>query len=157
MSFLCPYCDGELSPPTRKRSCPHCQRTIFARMRPNHPKAWVRKEDLPVIVKEWADAMSKAAAQDPSINPIHANRDNLRAWVKTGTVKSVKVLTAEDDIVCQNCERWHRKVLPITTPEEINPVMNLVGTIVRECSNVGRNAKCGCRCYWRPEEISIDL
>ncbi len=63
MSYSCPYCKGELSPPTRKKSCPHCTKIIFARTRPNKPRGWVRQEDLLAISKEWAHQSLNRCAQ----------------------------------------------------------------------------------------------
>jgi hypothetical protein len=149
VNFLCPYCDGALPPPTRKRLCPHCHRIIFARSRPNQPKQWIKEEDLPTILKEWADYMTQRDTekrQKTGEITLHLARNNIREWAQAGVVKSVKLFTAEDDGVCDICRSFAGKH-PFNTPEEISFVMD--NAKVRECKNIS------CRCYWRPEDISL--
>jgi hypothetical protein len=156
-NFSCPYCGGELSPPTRKRACPHCRKIIFARTRPNQSKAWVKEENLPIIAKEWADEMLKRDIEQyrkRGIEWLHIARNNIRECVKSGVVKSLKLYTAEDEAVCDVCRQMHGKIFPIQTPEQINFVMD--NAHIKNCQNVGKNSYTGCRCYWRPEEISIE-
>lgn len=150
MNFLCPYCGGELPPPSRKRSCPHCRRTILARSRPSHPKTWVKEEDLPKIEREWADEMLKEEmeiSKKTGKQFLHSNRQSIRAWVQTGVVKNMKLYTADDESVCPNCRPLHGKIFPIHTPEEINAVM--------ECGWIKNCQNSHCRCYLRPEDISM--
>lgn len=51
--FTCPYCNGELPAPSRKRVCPHCKRLIYARTRPGGKKVWLEEEGVAVFEKEW--------------------------------------------------------------------------------------------------------
>ena len=151
-NFLCPYCGGKLSAPTRKRSCPHCSKIIFARTRPNGRKEWVKEEDLPRIAKEWADEMLKRDIQkqkETGVETLHLARNNIREWVKSGIVRSLKLYTAEDEKVCEICKKMHGKTFPIHTPEQISFVMD--NAHIKGCEN-----SFGCRCYWRPEEILIE-
>lgn len=152
----CPYCSGELPAPIRKRKCPHCQRTIYARSRPSNERAWIREEDIPVIEKEWADAMLKQNAEQynkRSAEWLHIARDNIRHMAQSGVVKSVKLYTAEDESVCPTCKEMHSKVFPFQTPEQVSFVMD--NAHIKNCWNVGKNSHTGCRCYWRPEKISL--
>lgn len=156
-SCHCPYCKGELPSPTRKRVCSHCGRIIFVRTRPNQLKAWVKEEDLPRIAKEWADEMLKRDIKkykEIGIETLHLARNNIREWVKSGVVKSVKLYTVEDEAVCPACSEMHGKIFPIRTPEQINFVMD--NAHIKNCWNVGKNSYTGCRCYWRPEGISLE-
>lgn len=152
MIHSCPYCAKELPPPTRKQSCPHCAKIIYARSRPNKPKAWIKEEDIPIILKEWADEMTRRDTEkykQSGINSIHLTRHNIRQWVSSGVVKSLKLYTVEDNMVCPDCQTLHKKIFPIAAPEEINVIM--------ECAHI-KNCKnpLGCRCYLRPETISLD-
>lgn len=151
-NFFCPYCNNELAPPTRKRACPHCGKIVFVRTRPSQSKAWVKEEDLPRIAREWADEMLKHDIQkqkETGVETLHLARNNIRVWIKSGTVKSLKFYTAEDEEVCEVCKQMHGKIYPIQTPEQINFVMN--NAHIEGCMNLH-----GCRCYWRPEEIIIE-
>lgn len=151
MNFFCPYCDGELPLPTHKRTCVNCDKTIFVRTRPNQSKQWVREEDLPCIAKEWSDEMLKRDMQqqkETGIYTLHLARNNIREWVKSGSVKSLKLYTAGDESVCDICKQVHGKIFPINTYEQIKIVME--NAHMKNCKNPV------CRCYWRPEDISID-
>jgi hypothetical protein len=113
---------------------------------------WVKEEDLPVIAKEWADEMLRRDTEErrkTGVESLHLARNNIREWVKSGVVKSLKLYTAEDEAVCDVCGQMHGKVFPIQTPEQINFVID--NAHIKGCKN-----PIGCRCYWRPEEISID-
>ena len=150
LSF-CPYCRGELPPPTRKRECPHCKKTIFARTRPGRPQAWVRQEDLLPISKEWADEMPRRdieAQKRTGVELLELARHNIREWVKCGVVKSLKLWNMPEG-ACDVCKQMDEKSFPIKTKEQISFVMENAN--VKACEN-----SVGCRCYWRPDEVSID-
>src|SRR3989344_506405 len=51
--FICPYCNGELPVPSRKRACPHCKKQVCARTRPSGEKVWLKEEDIVSFEKEW--------------------------------------------------------------------------------------------------------
>jgi hypothetical protein len=124
--FHCPYCSEELPPPTRKRSCPHCGKTIVVRKRPHQDPAWVRVEDIPAISKEWADAMLRRDVErrrTTGIEGLELARHNIREWVKSGVVKSLKLRSAEDDDVCEACKHISGRIFPIQTNEQISLVM----------------------------------
>lgn len=53
INYTCPYCNGELPAPSRKRSCPHCKKVVYARTRPNKEKVWLKEEDVAAFEKEW--------------------------------------------------------------------------------------------------------
>jgi len=150
-NFPCPYCGGELPSPTRKQECPHCKKTIFVRTRPNQAQARVRQEDLLAISKEWADEMLRRenkAREKTGIEGLEIARHNIREWVRSGVVRSLKLITAPEN-VCDVCKQMNKKIFPIKTREQI--VFAMDNTHVKNCQN-----PLGCRCYWRPEEISID-
>jgi hypothetical protein len=112
----------------------------------------VKEEDLARIAKEWADEMLKRDIQkqkETGVETLHLARNNIREWAKSGTVKSLKLYTAEDEGVCIVCKQMHGKIFPIRTSEQISFVMD--NAHIKGCENPG-----GCRCYWRPEEISIE-
>jgi len=146
----CPYCSKELPPPTRKRSCPHCGKTIVVRTRPYQEPAWVRVEDIPGISKEWADEMLRRDIErrrETAIEGLELARQNIREWVKSGVVKSLKLRSADDEDVCDSCRQMSGRVFPIETHEQISFVMD--NAHVRNC-----RSQTGCRCHWRPEELS---
>jgi len=120
--YLCPYCNGELSRPTRKQKCPHCNRTIVVRTRPNQKPAWVKVEDIPLVAKEWADEMLRRDVEQKrltGIEGIELARHNIRQWVLSGVVKSLKLHTATDSAVCDACGKMSGRVFQIETPEQI--------------------------------------
>jgi len=145
----CPYCSKELPPPTRKRLCPHCGKTIVVRTRPNQDPAWVRVEDIPVISKEWANEMLRRDIErrrESGIEGLELARHNIREWVKSGVVKSLKLRSADDEDVCASCKQTSGRIFPIETNEQIAFVLD--NAHVKNC-----HSQIGCRCYWRPEEI----
>ena len=148
--FYCPYCSKELPPPTRKRLCPHCGRTIVVRTRSNQDPAWVRVEDIPAISKDWADEMLRRDIErrrETGIEGLELARYNIREWVKSGVIKSLKIRSAEDDDVCEACKQMNGRIFQIETNKQISFVMD--NAHVKNC-----RSKTGCRCYWRPEELS---
>ena len=147
----CPYCGGDLPPPTRKRLCPHCGKTIVVRTRPDQKPAWVREEDIPIISKEWTDEMLKRDIEQQrktGIEGLGIARHNIRQWVMSGVVKSLKIYSAQDGSVCETCKQMNGKVFPIATREQISFFMD--NAHVKNCQN-----PVGCRCYWCPEEVTI--
>ena len=145
----CPYCSKELPLPTRKRSCPHCGKSIVVRTRPNQDPAWVRVEDIPTISKEWADTMLRRDVErrrETGIEGLELARHNIREWVKSGVVKSLKLRSADDEDVCASCKQMSGRIFPIETNKQISFVLD--NAHVKNC-----HSQIGCRCYWRPEEI----
>jgi hypothetical protein len=148
--FCCPYCSEELPPPTRKRSCPDCGKTIVVRTRPQQEPAWVRVEDIPAISKEWAGEMLRRDIEQrraTGIEGLELARHNIREWVKSGVVKSLTIRSAEDGNVCEVCKQMNGRVFPIESMEQISFVME--NAHVKNC-----RSQTGCRCYWRPQEVS---
>ncbi|MFA5080293.1 MAG: phage portal protein [Candidatus Paceibacterota bacterium] len=89
-----------------------------------------------------------------------ANSANKEAWKQSGVVKTIKWFTAADDMVCEFCSEMHGKVIDI---EEnfFNKGDEIEGgngaKLALDYSDVGSPPlHPGCRCYARPEEISID-
>lgn len=112
---------------------------------------------MPAVQKEWADEILKRDIElyrKRGIETLHLARNNIREWVKSGVVKSVKLYTTEDQAVCPACEQMRGRVFPIQTPEQISFVMD--NAHIKNCWNVGKNSYTGCRCYWRPEVISLE-
>ncbi len=82
------------------------------------------------------------------------SKDNLAAAKNSGVVKTVKIYTAQDEDICKSCKPWHGKVFSIG---KANFEKNIPPFIF--CKNPKRfsyQTKNGCRCYWRPEEISLE-
>ena len=73
-------------------------------------------------------------------------RHNIREWVKSGVVKSLKIRSADDEDVCESLKQMSGRIFPIETNEQISFVMD--NAQVKNC-----RGQTGCRCYWRPEEI----
>ena len=71
-------------------------------------------------------------------------RDNLTAWRASGVVKSVRYYTAEDESVCPECAKRAGSTVPID-----EAVIGVNIPPLSTCSN--RH----CRCYFRPQEISL--
>ena len=148
--FFCPYCSEQLPPPTCKRSCPHCGKSIVVRSRPYQDPAWVRVEDIPAISKECADEMLRRDIErrrETAIEGLELAHQNIREWVKSGVVKSLKLRSADDEDVCDSCRQMSGRVFSIETHEQISFVME--NAHVKNC-----RSQIGCRCYWRPEELS---
>ncbi|BFT94963.1 MAG: hypothetical protein MNSN_01630 [Minisyncoccus archaeiphilus] len=89
-----------------------------------------------------------------------ANAANKEAWKQSGTVKTIKWFTAADDQVCDFCGPMHNKTIGI---EEnfFNKGDEVVGndgkTMKVDYSDVGSPPlHPHCRCYIRPEKISIN-
>ena len=102
------------------------------------------------ISKELADEILRRDIERQRKNKIESleiARNNIRGWVKFGFVKSLKLYTASDKNVCDACRQVGDKIFEIKTPEQINFVM--ANAQVKNCNN-----PVGCRCYWRPEDIS---
>ncbi|MFY9877554.1 MAG: hypothetical protein WAL20_18230, partial [Rhodomicrobium sp.] len=81
------------------------------------------------------------------IEGLELARHNIRQWVKSGVVKSLKIRSAEDDDVCEACKQMSGRIFQIETSEQISLVME--NAHVKNCCS-----QTGCRCYWRPEELS---
>ncbi|USN87398.1 MAG: hypothetical protein H6779_03200 [Candidatus Nomurabacteria bacterium] len=140
----CPYCNTDVSNPTRKKKCPKCGEDIYARTLVSGEKKWVKKSDLPFIMHEWA---LKNNGQDYE-GSLHEARNNIRHMSQSGVVKSVRLFTAEDEYVCDICKEMSQKAYPFSTPKEISFVMN--NAHIRDCKSKH------CRCFWKPEDISIE-
>ena len=89
-----------------------------------------------------------------------ANDATQEGWKQTGVVKSIKWYTAADERVCPYCDPLHGKVVGID--ENFFEKGDASGgsdgtTIPLEYEDVGNPPlHVSCRCYIRPEEISID-
>lgn len=89
-----------------------------------------------------------------SVEWLHIARDNIRHMAQSGLVKSVKLYTAKDESVCPTCKEMHGKVFQFQSTKQINFVMD--NAQIKDCENVGKNSYTGCRCYWRPDAISLE-
>lgn len=146
----CPYCKGSLPAPTRKMHCPHCNKIIFCRTRPEKTKQWVREEDIIPIMKEWADFVTekdKEKFQETGEQSLHLARENIRQWVQGRTVKTLSVHIISDN-PCEYCKRMAGKEFPLSDRGDIAFAMDNAIQF-REC-------KQHCGCYWTPEKISIE-
>jgi hypothetical protein len=72
-------------------------------------------------------------------------KQNLSAWKESDVVKSVKWHTVEDKDVCATCREMSGSIVPITHAH--------MGANLPPLSSC-KSGKC--RCYFRPEEVSID-
>lgn len=87
--------------------------------------------------------------KETGVESLHLARNNIREWVKSGVVKSLKLYTAEDENVSGVFKKKHGKSFFIQTPEQISFVMD--NAQIKGCENPS-----GCRYYWQPKEISIE-
>jgi hypothetical protein len=81
---------------------------------------------MPAISKEWADAMPRRDIERrraTGIEGLELARHNIREWVKSGVVKSLKIRSADDEDVCDSCRQMSGRVFPIETNEQISFVM----------------------------------
>lgn len=138
--YTCPYCSGQLPPPTKKKKCPHCDQTVYRRTRPRKKPEWVKEADIHFIMLENAEVKN-------GISFIKANTHAIKQWATTGVVDSMKIYSAEDEIVCEHCKELHGTIFPSTTKQEIKIILDNVP--VKGCTNPK------CRCYWSPENISV--
>ncbi len=89
-----------------------------------------------------------------------ANEATKEAWKQTGVVKTIKWYTAADERVCPYCEPLHGKVVDIEDNffDKGDEVTGSDGSkIALDYDDVGAPPlHVSCRCYTRPEEISIE-
>lgn len=89
-----------------------------------------------------------------------ANEATKEAWKQTGVVKTIKWYTAADERVCPYCEPQHGKVVSVdgTFYKNGDTVQGNDGsTLDLSYSDVGAPPlHVQCRCYIRPEEISLE-
>lgn len=89
-----------------------------------------------------------------------ANDATHEGWKQTGVVKSIKWYTAADERVCPWCDPLHGKVVGIDENffEKGDTTRGSDGTTLElEYDDVGNPPlHVSCRCYIRPEEISIE-
>ena len=85
--------------------------------------------------------------RETAIEGLELARHNIREWVKSGVVKSLKIRSAEDEDVCEACKQMNGRIFPIETNEQISFVID--NAHVKNC-----RSQTGCRWYWRPEELS---
>ena len=100
--------------------------------------------------KEWADEMLRRDIERrraTGLEGLELARHNIREWVMSGVVKSLKIRSADDEDVCEACRHMSGRIFPIETNEQISFVME--NARVQNC-----RSQTGCRCYWRPEELS---
>ena len=79
------------------------------------------------------------------IEGLELARHNIREWVKSGVVKSLKLRSADDEDVCASCKQMSGRIFPIETNEQISFVID-------NAHVKNYDSQIGCRCYWRPEE-----
>jgi SPP1 gp7 family putative phage head morphogenesis protein len=89
-----------------------------------------------------------------------ANESTKDAWKNTGVVKTIKWYTAEDERVCEFCGPMSEKIIGIDD-NFYNKGDNVEGSdggnLDLSYDDVGNPPlHVGCRCYQRPEEISLD-
>jgi SPP1 gp7 family putative phage head morphogenesis protein len=89
-----------------------------------------------------------------------ANDSTKEAWKQTGVVKTIKWYTAADEMVCPWCENMNGKVIGINDNfyDKGDTHTGADGSKLDiSYSDVGSPPlHVSCRCYTRPEEISIE-
>ena len=89
-----------------------------------------------------------------------ANEGTKEAWKQTGVVKSIKWYTAADERVCGWCEPMHGRVVDIEKNfyDKGDSITSTDGSSMSlDYADVGAGAlHTSCRCYTRPEDISLD-
>jgi SPP1 gp7 family putative phage head morphogenesis protein len=89
-----------------------------------------------------------------------ANESTKDAWKNTGVVKTIKWYTAEDEHVCEFCGPMSEKVISIddnffSKGDSVEGSEG--GNLDLTYDDVGNPPlHVGCRCYQRPDEISLD-
>lgn len=89
-----------------------------------------------------------------------ANESTKEAWKNTGVVKTIKWYTAEDERVCEFCGPMSEKVISIddnffSKGDSVEGSEG--GNLDLTYDDVGNPPlHVGCRCYQRPDEISLD-
>ena len=109
------------------------------------------------IPKIHANKSAEMIAKTISFDAI--NSVNRAAWQQSGVVKTLKWYTAEDDDVCKFCKRMNGKVIDIhATFVNAGDVIGGVdgGTMAFDHNVENPLLHLGCRCYCRPDKISID-
>jgi len=151
---LCPFCGNNLGKPTRKKQCPKCGNVVFVRTIPSTRKqVWVSEEGRNKIEAEWTEYFEKQSKQEAikmQKDWFVDNRNKLNQFRKEGIVKTFKIYSCEDDMVCPICSANHGKIIPIESAE--------VGKNLppfKDCQNSEKNPY-RCRCYFTPEDISIN-
>ena len=80
-------------------------------------------------------------------------------WQQSGVVKTLKWYTAEDDDVCEFCRRMNGKVVDIHATF-VNAGDTIEGAeggrMISDFDVEHPSLHLGCRCYFRPDKISID-
>jgi hypothetical protein len=69
-----------------------------------------------LLSKEWADEMLRRDIErrrETAIEGLELARHNIREWVKSGVVKSLKIRSAEDEDVCEACKQMNGRIFPI--------------------------------------------
>lgn len=109
------------------------------------------------IYSDFDDYRALAVARTETFRV--ANYATQQAWKQSGIVKSQKWYTAADERVCPWCEPQHGKVVSIDSLffKKGDKVTGNDGTLLDiEYSDVGAPPlHVNCRCYLRPEEISL--
>ena len=79
---------------------------------------------------------------------LDTHRHNVREWVQSGFVKSIKFYSIEEPDTCAHCASLHGRIFDLSDDNEVRELMN--ADWIKQCTNEL------CRCYVRPEDISID-
>jgi len=119
-------------------------------------------EELKDLVSQVYDFSDEVRAEQVARTETFriANAATKEAWQQSGVVKTIKWYTAADERVCEFCASMHGKVIDIEEKffEKGDEVTgNEGGTLAIDYSDVEYPPlHPSCRCYIRPEEISIE-
>lgn len=110
-------------------------------------------DKIPEIhANDSAEVLAKTLSFDAT------NSANRTAWQQSGVVKTIKWYSAEDDDVCEFCRSIDGKVIDINAVFVGAGEMTGAdgGTMVFDSDVRNPPLHLGCRCYCRPDEISIE-
>jgi len=86
----------------------------------------------------------------------------LRNWQSTGLVKTIKIYTGKDNMVCGECQKLDEKIYTIDQALKEKPLPCKECWAWHEVAKdedgkeiIKKFAGPGCRCYYRPEDISL--
>ncbi len=103
--------------------------------------------------REKAELIAKTVSYQAS------NLANKRAWQQSGVVKSLKWLTAEDADICEFCAALDGKIIGVSSNflKRGETIRGKDGAIMSTAKDIETPPlHDGCRCYCRPESVSLD-
>jgi hypothetical protein len=148
-NLVCPNCGVITEPFKRESLCCNCGMKVFGRRRFGDD-SWINEQDLPFIIIEQS---MYRQSQLHSVEEVRSHTQNtllnaLDGYRSSGVVKSVRFCTGGDEFVCTKCALRSERSYQIRTNEGFELLRKVI--FEQNCNNLY------CRCFLRPNEISID-